>query len=131
MKEFLINAVFILIGCFVVSLWHTLVHIDNYEGYMTEEEVKWYVDSSIQAHIGKILLDHSLEDMRYEIDSLRHEVMTNSNFTMSVVDMVYPEKEPWYDYALEGKHTDSIDIEAYHASRTKEIALRKLGELYN
>jgi hypothetical protein len=100
---------------------------------ITKEEVIEIVDSIVQKHLGNIIFDNSLETMRYEIDSLKLEVYDVGRFAMSIVDMIYPsnQEQYWSEYELIGKHTDSIDLNAYHNSRTIDKATKRLEEVYN
>ncbi len=126
--------IFFLVFTISIFLLVSLSKIDfgnSSEDFITREEVIQIVDSVVQKHLGNVLLDHSLETMRYEIDSLKTEVRDIGSFTLSVVDMVYPEEESWSGYDIEGKHTDSIDYDAWQSGRTRENAMKNLETIYN
>ncbi|MFW6121139.1 MAG: hypothetical protein ACOC80_09620 [Petrotogales bacterium] len=126
--------IFFLVFTISIFLLVSLSKIDfgnSSKDFITRKEVIQIVDSVAQKHLGNVLLEHSLEAMRYEIDSLKMEVRDIGSFTLSVVDMVYPEEESWSGYDIEGKHTDSIDYDAWQSGRTRENAMKNLETIYN
>lgn len=127
---FIIVFILISLGYFGPKMRMNEKRLNNFEK-INKEEVSHIVDSVVAANINTILLEHSLKDMRGDIEILKYQVYDQKILWQTVYDFMVPDELKTIDCEepmIDTVYRDLTDSMVLAAAGIKQ---KKYDEIYN